>query len=284
MLCADGIKHHLETAVRMKPDRPSTVAVRVALLVSVKLAGMMRDSVVDVGHFLFGYRDYLFPLVFLLLVLATRPDVPFGSERLDWYMSIAGIGIALIGQGWRMLAVGGVENIRRGGRQKQIAAEVLIHTGLFAHSRNPLYLGNLLIIGGLVCIADCRWWYLFILPGFVGVYYAIILAEEDFLVQKFGQEYVDYCQRVNRLVPTFKGLRRSLVQCSFDWKRALRKECGIICSWGSSSIGLLGWKLWKRYGYAARKTTIQELLLLLFLLLIGYGGTLCLKIRGRLRS
>jgi protein-S-isoprenylcysteine O-methyltransferase Ste14 len=268
----------------MKPDRPSTVAIRVAPLVSVKLAGMMRDSVVDVGHFLFGYRDYLFPLVFLLLVLATRPDVPFGSERLDWWMDILGIGMALIGQGWRMLAVGAIENIRRGGRQKRIAADRLIRTGLFAHSRNPLYLGNLLIIGGLVCVADCRWWYLCVFPGFLGVYYAMILAEEDFLMRKFAQEYVDYCRRVNRLVPTFKGLRSLLAQCSFDWKRAIRKECGVICSWGALSIALLVWKLWKRYGYTARKTEIQELLLLLLVLLIVYGGMLCLKIHGRLRS
>ncbi len=248
------------------------------------LAGARRSRVVHCGNFLFAYRDYLFPLVFLLLLLTTKPLLPFGSERIDWWMDVLGVVVALAGQGCRFFAIGYVDNIRRGGRQKRVAASTLIRSGMFAHTRNPLYLGDLLIVGGLVLIASCPWWYLLVLPGFVGVYWSIVLAEEDFLGQKFGQDYVAYCQTVNRFAPKFTGLRRSLANCSFDWKRVVRKEYGIACTWATMALFLLIWKQWERFGYAARKTDIQELSMLFLLLLVCYGGGLWLNKSGRLKS
>ena len=248
------------------------------------LAGARQSRVVHCGNFLFAYRDYLFPLLFLILLLTTKPMLPFGSERIDWWMDVLGIITTLVGQGCRFLAIGFVDNIRRGGRQKQVAASTLIRSGMFAYIRNPLYLGDLLIICGFVLIASCPWWYLLVLPGFVGVYWSIVLAEEDFLRQKFGQDYVDYCQTVNRFVPQFTGLRRSLAHCSFNWKRVVRKEYRIACTWVTMTLFLLIWKQWERFGYAARKTDIQELSMLFLLLLVGYGGGLWLNKSGRLKS
>src|SRR5262245_34872168 len=140
-----------------------------------------RSWAISFGHLLFGYRDYLFPLAFLLLTVTTKPAFPLGSERLDWWMDVVGLVVALMGEGCRVLAVGCVQNIRRGGRHKRLRATTLIRTGFFAHSRNPLYLGNLLIFCGLVLIANSYWWYVLALPAFVGVYWFIVLAEEDFL-------------------------------------------------------------------------------------------------------
>src|SRR5262249_33465401 len=170
----------------------------------------IQSSAVRLGQFLFVARNYLFPFTLLTLTLTTRPEFFWESEQLDYWMDALGIVVALVGQGCRILAVGYAENIRRRGRQKQVAAAPLIPHGIFAHTRNPLYLGNLLIIMGLGLIANNRWWYLFVLPGFIGVYWAIVLAEESFLAKKFGQKYTDYCQTVNRFVPTLAGLRRSL--------------------------------------------------------------------------
>lgn len=262
----------------------SAAGVPPASIPPAALTGARRARVVHCGNFLFAYRDYLFPLVFLLLLLTTKPLLPFGSERIDWWMDVLGVVVALAGQGCRFLAIGCVDNIRRGGRQKRVAASTLIGSGMFAHTRNPLYLGDLLIVGGLVLIASCPWWYLLVLPGFVGVYWSIVLAEEDFLGQKFGPDYVAYCQTVNRFVPKFTGLRRSLANCSFDWKRVVRKEYGIACTWATMALFLLIWKQWERFGYAARKTDIQELSLLFLLLLVCYGGGLWLNKSGRLKS
>src|SRR5262245_42516818 len=126
---------------------------------SPRARAALQRRLIWLGHFLFRYRDYVLPLVFLVLLLTTSPAFPFGSERLDWWMDGLGIVMALIGQALRVLVIG-FAYIKRGGRKKRIVADTLVRTGFFAHSRNPLYLGNLLILLGLILIANCRWWYL----------------------------------------------------------------------------------------------------------------------------
>jgi protein-S-isoprenylcysteine O-methyltransferase Ste14 len=235
---------------------------------------------------LFRYRDYLFPLVFLVLVLTTTPELPFGSARLDHWLDLIGLAVVALGQGRRLLAVGSVDNIRRRGHQKQIAAQTLIRHGIFAHTRNPLYLGNVLIIAGLVLIANCRWWYMLVLPGFVGAYWAIVLAEEEFLRQRFGQEYAKYTQMVNRFVPTARGLRQSLTTGAFSWRRALRKESDVLCTWLFAAIVLLAWEHWRQGGIVTGTRGISPLLLMLlmsFLTLLTYRGVFWLR-RGRKKS
>jgi len=245
---------------------------------------IMHARFVKVGHFLFSFRDYMFPAVFLALAATTKPALPFGSERLDEWLDGLGIFIACLGQGFRALAIGWVHNIRRGGREKQIAADTLIRTGFFAHSRNPLYCGNLLIVCGLVLIANSYWWYVLALPALIAVYWLIVLAEEDFLIRKFGQDYEDYRRAVNRFVPRLLGLRRSLASVSFDWKRVVSKETQVLCSWGSLTLCLLIWERWAQFGYAARQAETQRLFLLLGLLSILYGVVLWLKKSGKLSS
>lgn len=236
---------------------------------------------VQLGHFLFGYRDYLIPLTFLALMVTTTPEFPFDSERLDWWMDVLGIAVVLIGQTLRMLVIGFVY-IKRGGYHKRIAATSLVREGFFAHSRNPLYLGNLLILFGLILIANCRWWYLFAAPGFMLTYWAIILAEEDFLLKKFGKDYEDYCRQVNRLIPNFTGLRQSLRSYAFDWKRVIQKDYGSIFTATSMVLFLLIWERWERFGYAARRAEIHRLLWCFPVLGLVYVVARLLKKSGKL--
>jgi len=134
---------------------------------------------VSIGHFLFSSRDYLFPLTFFVLLLTTLPTFPFGSTRADEWLDVLGILAACFGQGCRFLAAGRADNIRRRGYQRQIGAKALIEDGVFAHVRNPLYLGNFLIVTGFVLIANNLWWYLLVLPGCGGIslsFLAVVLS------------------------------------------------------------------------------------------------------------
>ena len=219
----------------------------------------LRAGVIRVGQWLFRFRDYLFPLALVVTAAVTEPVLPLGSERMDHWVDGLGVVVALLGQGCRLLAVGSVPNIRRGGRNKHFAANTLIQDGFFAHTRNPLYLGNLLIVAGLVLIADSPAWFLVVLPLTVGMYCAMVLAEEAFLTARFGQTYLDYCQRVRRFFPTLTGLRDSLSVNGIDWQRALWKEARIVCAWGSFAVGLLIWKQWEMFGFAARRVQIVAL-------------------------
>jgi len=220
---------------------------------------VLREQVICVGQLLFRMRDYLFPLALVITAAVTKPVFPLGSERVDRWLDGSGLLVALLGQGCRLLAVSSVHNIRRGGRNKHFAAAELIQDGFFAHTRNPLYLGNLLIAAGLVLIADSPAWFLVVLPLTVGMYCAMVLAEEAFLTARFGQTYLDYCQRVRRFFPTLTGLRDSLSVNGIDWQRALWKEARIVCAWGSFAVGLLIWKQWEMFGFAARRVQIVAL-------------------------
>jgi protein-S-isoprenylcysteine O-methyltransferase Ste14 len=222
---------------------------------------------------MFSARNFLFPLVFALLILTTQPKFLFGSEQADRWMDFLGIGVACVGQICRALAVGQADNIRRGGRKKKVAAKRLITYGVYAHTRNPLYLGNLLIIIGLGLIANNYWWYLVMLPLFAAVYWSIISAEEEFLSRQFGQEYADYCQSAPRLLPRLSGLWRSCTESSFDWQRVLRKEYSTACSGMTMTTGLLIWERWAHFGYTARASQINGLVLCLVAIGLLYVGT-----------
>jgi protein-S-isoprenylcysteine O-methyltransferase Ste14 len=234
--------------------------------------------VIRVGQGLFRVRDYLFPLALVITAAVTEPGFPLGSERVDRWLDGIGLIIALLGQGCRLLAVGSVHNIRRGGRNKHFAAAELIQDGFFAHTRNPLYLGNLLIAAGLVLIADSAAWFLVVLPLTVGMYCAMVLAEEAFLTARFGQTYLDYCQRVRRFLPAWTGLRSSLSGNGVDWRRALRKEARVFCAWVSFVFGLFMWEQWEGFGFAARRVEIVALALVWVITLgIASGGGWWLK-------
>jgi protein-S-isoprenylcysteine O-methyltransferase Ste14 len=69
--------------------------------------------------------------------------------------------------------------------------------GLFRFSRNPMYLGVYATLVGSVLYTLNP--ILFLVGAFViVVHHRIVLAEEEHLRKTFGQEYVEYCNRVRR--------------------------------------------------------------------------------------
>lgn len=108
------------------------------------------------GNFLFRARDAVFPLVLLVLLVAFRPEYPFGSPLWDRRLDLVGLLVAAGGQALRA-AVVGYAYIIRGGKNRQVYAEGLVTEGFFAHARNPLYVGNILILAGLFLIWNSRW-------------------------------------------------------------------------------------------------------------------------------
>lgn len=76
----------------------------------------------------------------------------------------------------------------------------LTQTGPYAHTRNPLYLGSILIAGGFA-VALLSWPVAVVLAvGFALIYIPVIASEERFLRATFP-EFEAYCTRVPRLIP-----------------------------------------------------------------------------------
>jgi protein-S-isoprenylcysteine O-methyltransferase Ste14 len=84
--------------------------------------------------------------------------------------------------------------------------EALATSGPYAYTRNPLYLGSLLMGIGFA-IASRSWWVgLALIVMFFAIYVPVIRDEEMFLRQKFP-EFEDYSRRVPRMFPRFMPAR-----------------------------------------------------------------------------
>jgi protein-S-isoprenylcysteine O-methyltransferase Ste14 len=238
-------------------------------------------TLVRFGHFLFKRRKFVFPLMSLGILLVGRPRMFLGKESWDRALDVLGIAVAVAGQTLRAMVIG-LAYIKRGGEDGSIDAPSLVVEGLFAHCRNPLYVGNMLEFTGLTLILNSPVGYLIGLPFFALAYYSITLAEEGFLRGKFGASFDDYCRRVNRFVPSFRGLQLTLSGMSFNWKRVIRKEYGTTFVWLTTLLALLAWQSYIFHGWPAAQSTVRHLLMLWVPVLLYYIAARTLKKSGRL--
>jgi protein-S-isoprenylcysteine O-methyltransferase Ste14 len=156
----------------------------------------MQSWPLRIGKFLFRFRSFTpLPLILLTFIFFK----PFSPSPL-W--TVTGLIAAFAGEGIRIHSVG-YAGSGTSGRENFLKAESLNTSGLYSLVRNPLYWGNGLIFAGLLTVyAQPSAMILFIVFLFLQ-YHFIILAEEEFLLQRHGQAYADYCGRVNRWLPRF---------------------------------------------------------------------------------
>jgi protein-S-isoprenylcysteine O-methyltransferase Ste14 len=180
---------------------------------------------VAIGNFFFKYRNWIFILFYGAIFI--RPWPIFTPEQFGEYYYVWPIALGLIvtitGQLIRGLTIG-LAYIVRGGKEGKPYAEGLVTEGIFNHCRNPLYVGNILMLLGVGILANSLVYVAIVIPIFLFVYQAIVLAEENFLRGKFGPGYDLYCGKVNRWWPSLKGIRRTFSGMQFNWKRWILKE------------------------------------------------------------
>ena len=135
-------------------------------------------SLMAVGYGL----DLLLPLPFL-------PS----SYPVVW----VGAGIFLAG-----IALAGVVVIqfRRAGTgvQPHTSTAKIVDTGVFAFSRNPIYLGALIGTVGVAIALNSLWVLATLVPFYLVIRAGVIAREEAYLERKFGSTYLGYKARVRR--------------------------------------------------------------------------------------
>ncbi|MFM2232366.1 MAG: hypothetical protein RJB31_1067, partial [Bacteroidota bacterium] len=180
---------------------------------------------IQIGNFFFKYRNLLFILLYGLLFLPSPElftEEVFHADYKTWPL-IVGLFVTVLGQAIRGATIG-LAYIVRGGKYKKVYAEHLVSTGIFSHCRNPLYVGNILMLLGVGILANSMIYVAIIMPLFLFIYQAIVLAEENFLRGKFGADFDAYCSRVNRWIPSLKGIGATFSSMEFNWKRWVLKE------------------------------------------------------------
>ncbi len=76
----------------------------------------------------------------------------------------------------------------------------LTQTGPYARTRNPLYLGSMLMAFGFA-VALLSWPVALVLAIMFAVIYIPVIASEERFLRATFPEFADYCRRVPRLIP-----------------------------------------------------------------------------------
>jgi len=145
--------------------------------------------------------------------VAARPPLLYGGAFVlvlvfhwFWPMPIFGHAVAL----WPgfVLVVLGVGIAAWGRRTMQAAGTnvnpalptttTIVASGPFRFSRNPLYLALTLLYFGLTLAFNTWWGIVVLIPLLIIMHRGVVLREERYLDQKFGETYRQYRSKVRR--------------------------------------------------------------------------------------
>jgi protein-S-isoprenylcysteine O-methyltransferase Ste14 len=128
--------------------------------------------------------------------------------RPTWDSLLAGTLLLVPGLLLRALASGHVQKDRE-----------LTTSGPYAYTRNPLYLGSLIMAAGFVVAAQNPWILVMLFVMFAVIYIPVISGEERYLRQTFP-EYDEYARHVPRLATRFTpyGNQRGKFSRERYWK------------------------------------------------------------------
>jgi protein-S-isoprenylcysteine O-methyltransferase Ste14 len=144
--------------------------------------------------------------------VVVRPPLLYGvaliamlTLRWFWPMPIAGRaltlwpGLALLALGLAIL-IPGRRALRTAGTNVNPSrpTTAIVTSGPYRFTRNPLYVGVTLVYSGLTLAIDTWWGFVLLAPVFCILHLGVVLREERYLEQKFGDTYREYRSRVRR--------------------------------------------------------------------------------------
>jgi protein-S-isoprenylcysteine O-methyltransferase Ste14 len=164
---------------------------------------MMRRRGIEAMNFgKIDKKDFLIPpftLFYFYLVFAAAFHFPtvssqqfFHSEIVSWigvFFCIAGLLLIL----WSLVSFG--QSFRIGIDTEH--PNKLITSGVFAFSRNPIYVAFAFVLLGQFLVFS-NWIVLVYMGAAVWLFHRQVSLEEEYLKKHYGQEYLDYCNVVRR--------------------------------------------------------------------------------------
>ena len=138
-------------------------------------------------------KSYRIPLGFLVgafYIWSAEPSIK---------SFITGLAVMVFGEFIRFLSAGTL-----------IKFEGVTRNGIYAYTRNPLYLGSFFIGIGACIIGRNLIFFLLFIVLFPLVYSRVILREELYLKGRYGEDYQCYIQDVPRIFPRRFNLREVL--------------------------------------------------------------------------
>jgi len=82
----------------------------------------------------------------------------------------------------------------------QEGSNVIVVSGLYRFSRNPMYVFMAFLYLGIASLINDPWFITILVPVLLVVRYGVIGPEEVYLTKKFGKTYTDYKESVRRWI------------------------------------------------------------------------------------
>ena len=148
----------------------------------------------------FGIGPYLISIIGIITITSFICSyyhlIPvYKINELNMVFLILGIILIILGIAFWISAVLGSRIL------KEVESNNLITTGIYAYVRHPVYAAFLYIAIGLILISQNI--FLFFLPVLFWAFLTVAMkrTEEKWLIDRYGDDYVNYSKRVNRFIP-----------------------------------------------------------------------------------
>ncbi len=145
------------------------------------------------------YVGIIFVITIIFVILSYKKIIPdFQLNFLKILFIIIGIILVLLGiYMW-------IQGALKSRIDDNIKQNKLVITGIYAYTRNPLYTAFISICTGILFIMNNL--YLLILPFLYWILLTVFMinTEEKWLLKVYGEEYKNYCKKVNRCIPIKK--------------------------------------------------------------------------------
>ncbi len=185
---------------------------------------MLKNELIRQGNWLFRWRSYL-PLVIVPVAVIVFMQSDWVNrilgDTIEDIWDIACLILAFGGLAVRGLIVGFVPR-GTSGRTSEQKAEALNTQGMYSQMRHPLYFANFLVFLGFMLVFKSIVFVLFGTVAYFLYYERIMLAEESFLEQKFGERYRSWAEKTPVLLERCSGWKQPNLE--FSMKTVLRRE------------------------------------------------------------
>lgn len=210
---------------------------------------LLSDYLQKLGNIFFRWRSYI-PLLLITILLLRLDNLKFvfGNNTVEIAYQITCLCVSFFGEFVRIMTIGFVPSGTSGRNTKAQRATTLNITGTYSLIRNPLYLGNYFIILGISLFS--RSYEIVIINSifFAMFYIPIILVEEKFLLDKFGESYRNYSLKTPCFFPRFSHWNPA--DTDWSWRMVIRREYNSILATGLSFALIAHFRLYLINGKA----------------------------------
>lgn len=171
-------------------------------MVWVRVLLMRRKGIEAMNFGRVDKKDFLIPpfaLFYFYIVLAVEFNFPTVSRQELFHSGIVSwVGVLLCLAGLFLLFLSLVsfgKSFRIGIDQDH--PDKLVTTGIFAFSRNPIYVGFVFVLLGQFLVFS-NWILLVYMAAAIWLLHRQVSREEEYLRNHYGRQYSEYCDRVGR--------------------------------------------------------------------------------------